>query len=168
MGRCLVDMEHDTVPVRVLNPTSQQYQVTKGTDITICAPVTSVCVSSPERQDRHAASNETVGDARQATLESLPQHLRDLAERSIQRLEYPEHTWALHLLMEFANTFSQNSQDLGRTNLVQHQIHTGAAVPIRQPPRRLPLHNEKILKDKWRKWKSRGSLSRQQAHGHHQ
>ena len=169
VGGCLVDMERDTVPIRMLNPISQQYQVTKAADITICAPVTSVCVSPPEGKDGHAASNETLGDARQATLESLLQHLHDLAERNIQRLEYPEHTRVLDLLMEFTNTFYQNSKNLGRTKLVQHQIHTGAALlPIRQSPRHFPFEQQEVAQRQVEKWINRGSLCRQQAHGHHQ
>ena len=56
--------------------------------------------------------------------------------------------------MRFSDVFSQNSDDLGRTNLVQHRIITGEAAPIRQPPRPLPLSQceetkrqvEKLLK----------------------
>ena len=43
------------------------------------------------------------------------------------------------LLREFADTFSEGAHDLGRTDLVKHQINTRDAVPICQPPRRLPF-----------------------------
>ena len=36
--------------------------------------------------------------------------------------------------------FSQSPTDYGRTELIKHQIDTGAAHPIRQPPRRIPQH----------------------------
>ncbi|KAG9302002.1 hypothetical protein G9A89_021046 [Geosiphon pyriformis] len=36
------------------------------------------------------------------------------------------------LIAEFANIFTENNNDLGRTNLVQHQIYTGDAKPRRQ------------------------------------
>lgn len=42
VGRCLVDLGKDIVPVRVLNPSSQEYKVKKGTDISSCEPLGSV------------------------------------------------------------------------------------------------------------------------------
>ena len=52
------------------------------------------------------------------TTNRLPNHMRDLYERSVVGL---------------------GPQDSGCTDLVQHHIHTGQTPPIRQPPRRLPL-----------------------------
>ena len=45
----------------------------------------------------------------------------------------------LKLLCKFADIFSTDRSNLGCTDLVQHQINTGNAPPIRQLPRRLPL-----------------------------
>ena len=42
VGRCLVDLEKEVVPVRVLNPSPHVYQVARGTSITSCKPVISV------------------------------------------------------------------------------------------------------------------------------
>ena len=47
--------------------------------------------------------------------------------------------------------FSKSKGDLGHTDLIQHKINTGSAVPIRQPLRRLPYgkrqtEEEKILR----------------------
>lgn len=42
---------------------------------------------------------------------------------------------------------STDDDDLGRTTLAQHQIDTGDAAPIRQPPRRLaPCQREEVHK----------------------
>ena len=32
-----------------------------------------------------------------------------------------------------------NTEDLGRTNVIQHRIHSGEATPIKLPPRLLPI-----------------------------
>jgi hypothetical protein len=43
------------------------------------------------------------------------------------------------LLTKHQNVFfSKSKGDLGHTDLVQHKINTGSAVPIRQSLRRLP------------------------------
>ena len=44
--------------------------------------------------------------------------------------------------------FSKSKGDLGHTDLVQHKINTGSAVPIRQSPRRLPYGKRQTEKEK--------------------
>ena len=41
---------------------------------------------------------------------------------------------------EFSDIFVQKGERFGRTALVEHEIETGTANPIRQRPRRLPVH----------------------------
>ena len=43
------------------------------------------------------------------------------------------------LLLDFSDVFSKGSHDLGRTDLVKHNINTDGAASIRQPAHRLPL-----------------------------
>ena len=69
----------------------------------------------------------------------LPQHLRSLYERSVAYLSSQQAMEVYQLLNEFADTFSKETHDLGRIDLVKHQINTRDAAPIRQPPRRLPF-----------------------------
>ena len=56
VGRCLVDLSNNTVPVRVLNPSSQEYRVAKGMDLSSCEQVASV-LSVQEGEDHRAPSN---------------------------------------------------------------------------------------------------------------
>ena len=42
------------------------------------------------------------------------------------------------LLLKCKNTFALNDSQLGRTSILQHEINTGDAAPIRIPPRRIP------------------------------
>ena len=51
------------------------------------------------------------------------------------------------LLEEFACCISTDRGDVGRTDVVQHQIDTGSSRPIRQAPRRLPVHQEAEVRD---------------------
>ena len=41
---------------------------------------------------------------------------------------------------DYASLFAKSSFDLGRTDVVKHTIDVGDSRPIRQPPRRKPLH----------------------------
>ena len=44
--------------------------------------------------------------------------------------------------------FSKSKGDLGHTDLIQHKINTGSAVPIRQSLRRLPYGKRQTEKEK--------------------
>lgn len=42
-------------------------------------------------------------------------------------------------MLDHQETFSKDDTDLGLTTLTEHVIETGDAMPIRQPPRRIPV-----------------------------
>ena len=62
------------------------------------------------------------------------------------------------LLVRFQNTFSRNDGDLGRTNVIQHRINTGAATPIRQARRRLPIGKREMEQAEVRKMLENGII----------
>ena len=62
------------------------------------------------------------------------------------------------LLCEFSKLFSSGPDDLSSTNLVEHEIHTGDAVPIRQPARRLPLTKKQEAERAVRTMESQGII----------
>lgn len=43
------------------------------------------------------------------------------------------------LMTEYADIFAVNSAEIGRTDLVDHQINTGDSAPVKQPARRIPF-----------------------------
>lgn len=51
---------------------------------------------------------------------------------------------------------SAGEDDLGRTSMVYHNINTGDANPIRQPPRRLPFHQREEVRQLLDNMLSRG------------
>ncbi|MEM7281681.1 MAG: reverse transcriptase family protein [Pseudomonadota bacterium] len=52
----------------------------------------------------------------------------------------------LDLLVQNVDTFAFDDRDLGSCPLVQHEIVTGDAAPIRQRPYRVPMHQRQIIK----------------------
>ena len=61
----------------------------------------------------------------------LPLHLRSLYERCVAHLDTQQAVEIHQLLNELADTFSKGGHDLGRTELLKHQMNTRDAVPIR-------------------------------------
>lgn len=51
------------------------------------------------------------------------------------------------LLTKYQNVFPKSKGDLGHTDVVQHKINTGSAVPIRQSHRRLPFGKRQTEKE---------------------
>ena len=85
-------------------------------------------------------TNDCIPSTQQnANATEFPHHLCELYKRSTTDLTTQESEQLRKLLIEFADVFSEGPHDLGRTDLVKHQINTEGAAPIRQPPRRLPF-----------------------------
>jgi len=79
----------------------------------------------------------------------VPEHLRILFLTTVENNDLPSDV--IHdfkqFLQEHQNTFAKSSDDLGFCSLVEHDIDTGDAKPIRQPPRRPPLASGKAEDD---------------------
>ena len=66
-----------------------------------------------------------------------------MLNQSSQHLDAGQREEVAALLTEFADVFAASDDDLGKTGIVKHRIDTGGAKPIRQPARRLPIHQRK-------------------------
>jgi len=51
------------------------------------------------------------------------------------------------LLLQHQDTFAKSSTDIGFSDVLEHDIDTADAAPIRQPPRRPPLASGKAEDD---------------------
>ena len=77
---------------------------------------------------------------------SVPEHLDELFTRSMIHLDDEQRRRHMAILLKFQDVFSKSNDDIGQTDIVKHRINTGTAVPIRQPPRRLPFGKREIEK----------------------
>lgn len=69
----------------------------------------------------------------------LPEHLKDLFQRSIEYLEVEEQDQLADLLIEYGDVFAKSEFDLGNFSDIVHTIDTGSAKPIKQRMRRTPV-----------------------------
>lgn len=98
-----------------------------GATIGQCQEVTAIINSN----ENHAAHSSKRDSPKSSITELIQQWTKNLT--SVQKDK------SVKLLQRYANIFANNSQYSGRTSIVKHQIDTGDARPIRQPPRRVPL-----------------------------
>ena len=98
--------------------------------------------SSKDEQSLQQELQEAIG--------AMPEHVKDLYERSTVHLEL--HQWIIlaKFITEFADIFTKNDMDLGYFTAVQHEIDTGDAKPVCQRMHCTPLgfaeEEEKCLK----------------------
>ena len=162
MASTLVDINRAcTCKVRVLNPfptamsIKQDAVIAKAEPIVGSPQVIFAKESAEEEENFHRARSikllqegvERFQDAEPATAREVqtdikppvPQHLQDLFERSAKDLDESQKGKVEDLLSNYQDTFSRDEWDIGLTNLAEHEIKTGDASPIKQPPRRVPL-----------------------------
>lgn len=122
IGRTYVSSTRSRVPLRILNLRPEATILYKGSQIALLQPAEIV------EDETDITDSVALGSA-----------LEELYERSSQSLNQDQQVKLKELLYQHKDTFSE-SGELGRTNLVYHEINTGNARPIRQPARRLPHH----------------------------
>ena len=66
------------------------------------------------------------------------QQLWQAVESAVEKLTQIEQEQLYAVLLDYADVFTDDSGDLGKTDKLQHTISTGGALPIRQTARRLP------------------------------
>ena len=135
VAKTIVDPSCETVPLRVINVTDNPITLYEGTNVATCNPVDNVFKASRSSE----GVSERVFVATPGGCGSIPKHLNDLWGDVAQRLSGDQRGEVEQLLAEFQGIFAKSKSDLGRTDLVQHGIKTGDAVPIKQHPRRIPL-----------------------------
>ncbi|KAJ8048197.1 hypothetical protein HOLleu_00408 [Holothuria leucospilota] len=72
----------------------------------------------------------------------LPGHLKKLVACMCGSLSDTRRSQAESLLVEFQLTCNTDNDQLRRTGIVRHKVDTGNFLPIKQNPRRIPIHKQ--------------------------
>ena len=128
--------ENGKVLVRVANPTSKRITVPKSVIIAQCEPIV----------ERKANPTQQTATAMTATSNMGPVQIdagtrkRLFKETELDmgvNLSKEQKERMMKLLDEFEGIMSKHESDTGLTELVEHNIDTGDATPIHQPPYRI-------------------------------
>ena len=127
------------VPVRVMNVKTEPVQLNAGTVIADLQPVEVVEEKCSDDRDQTKVKRVN-SDA-----ESIPEYVQKLLNGVDDSIPESACLALEAILMQHQDVFSQDENDLGRTDIIMHHIDTGDARPIRQPLRRYPpAHLEAI------------------------
>uniref|UniRef100_A0AAV2IY46 Gypsy retrotransposon integrase-like protein 1 n=1 Tax=Knipowitschia caucasica TaxID=637954 RepID=A0AAV2IY46_KNICA len=123
------------IPIRVFNPGSTPVTLKRGTVAGVLQPadhraaeVVATLESAPTLPPSKPGPINSV---------SVPSHLQVMYGESCSILSEGDCNKLAHLLHSYADIFSTGPTDLGRTNIVQHDIQTLPGPPVKQPPRRM-------------------------------
>jgi predicted aspartyl protease len=149
MGRTLVDSSKEFCPVRMVNYGDEDVVIVKGTLLGILDPVVS-CTHVMDSETKDQDSEESIRvsivkekEVEPENIEDLPSHVKTLYEDCVSGLSPDERAMLKRCLQDYEMVFAKSDTDLGRTNLVKHDIDVGEARPIRLPPRRLPKDKQR-------------------------
>ena len=151
VGRTLVDLHQEAIHLRVINLSQEPKINRRGVTVAKCEPVCCVSILTSSLSTVTAS-----GEVRRASSGEIP-HRLELCQ-STEGLSVAEKNVVSQLLCEFSDLFSTGTKDLGCTSLTKHQIQTGDAKPIRQPPRRLPLLKRKEATEAIQEMKQQGVI----------
>jgi len=127
------------VPVRVMNVKKEPMSLATGT---IIADLQQVKLIEKEDENKLNVPN---GNQADGDSEAVPEYIQKLVDGVDDSITENACLALEAILMKHADVFSQNENDLGKTDIIMHHIDTGDARPVRQPLRRFPpAHVEAI------------------------
>ena len=109
VGKKLVDVQHDYIPVRMVNLTNEPRQIPSGIEVATCEPVESIVYPNSDPHRKPIGPDE-----------GLPEHLKDLYLQSASGLTTDQEHQLRNLLLEFQDIFSSGPHDLSQTGVMKH------------------------------------------------
>jgi hypothetical protein len=116
-----------------------------------CGETNTDC-SSRDSASRNGSRSEISADIPPERLAAIT----ELYERSIEHLNAEQRTEVWALLLEFHDVFSIDDSDLGKTDLVTHRIELTDNIPVKIPPRRLPIAKRAVVQKEVERLKKLG------------
>ena len=139
VARALVDVTNATIPVKLCNLQEEEMVIYKHMKIGRLEYVDSVSPfeDTESLNGRKVCQTVTNPDKSVHPVQGLHPVLREMVDKSRDNITSEQVDQYADMLQRRQDAFSLNGE-LGRTNIVEHRINTGDAVPIRQRLRRLP------------------------------
>ena len=144
IARELVNPCRGDLPIRLMNISDDEIKIHKNSIVAHMEEVETLNVGTQEVETL-GMGTQNVGsiqignpDTQMEELE-LPEHLFNLFQESSKELGESDKIGLKNLLLKYRDSFSKSSQDMGLTDIVEHQIFTQNVPPIKQVPRRIPL-----------------------------
>jgi hypothetical protein len=127
------------IPIKILNISDQEHVLQKNT---IAAQLEPIEIDVIEECHNINAVNCNV----QRETIQWPEHIKTIFDNYINELAENQKVSFKNLLLKFQDSFSKSSTDIGGTEMIEHTIDTGQALPVKQHP------EEHVLGQKYSKF----------------
>ena len=134
-ARAVVCPSERVVVARVINPNSHAVRLYKGAKLGQVEKLQEFSIVAAVSAGPSATENIASSGPSDDTLWELVTQ----CSGEDDRLSPTQQEQLLQVLSEHRKAFADGPQDQGRTSRVQHRIHTGDSLPVRQAPRRIPV-----------------------------
>ena len=131
----IISEQNCTVPVRVLNHGSVSKTIGKGSKIACCLD------SFVELPNEPTGNLSTLGDV------NTPQDPIKILSAQMTHLPEQQFKEATMILESYCDVFTIGNAKIGCTNITEFDINTDSMSPISAPLRRVPIHQQEIVKE---------------------
>lgn len=122
-------------------------KIYRHTHIALFTPIYKV---GPVFELRTSYSNIEQVEVTDSLVTDIPGHLRDMFTKGCEHLNETQTKTFKEFILSKQNCFAKPGE-VGRTNLGYHEIKLHDEKPIREPPRRVPLHKRQALEEEIKK-----------------
>ena len=138
VAKSLIDLQNP-LKIKLMNMSDHDIHLKRHTAIATVNSIDMIQNITPGKHlDNLCHIKRTDTDSE--TSAQLPDALQKLLENSSHELTNEQRVSLSQLLCKYKDVFADTDGQLGRTSLVKHHISTGEAPPIKQAPRRIPIH----------------------------
>ena len=132
-------VENNKMWISALNLSGEDFEIDSSLKLGSISIVESVDVNLNETKSSVSNPNQAKSNFKEVEIKSKIDQIK--LDESLEPNEVQE---VKNLIYEFNDCFSWNENDIGRTNVIKHQINTNDNKPIKQNPYRVPsfMRNE--------------------------
>ncbi|CAC5364627.1 unnamed protein product [Mytilus coruscus] len=147
LGRVLVNASRSHIYSRILNPCDTDIILYKGTHIGLFVPAKKI-VSDNRLMEEGTVCNVPEMDTDQ---QQIPQYMAEMYSDGRENLTDSEGERFKDILLRYRNIFYDPAGEPGKTTIGMHSIKLKEEIPVKEPPRRIPLYKRQAIEDEIKK-----------------
>ncbi|CAG2220799.1 unnamed protein product [Mytilus edulis] len=147
IGRVLVNASRSHIYSRILNPCDTDIILYKGTHIGLFVPAQKIV------SDIGLMEEETVCNVREMDTDpqEIPQYMAEMYSNGRENLTESEAESFKEILLKYRDIFYDPAGEPGKTTIGMHSIKLKEEIPVKEPPRRVPLYKRQAIEDEIKK-----------------
>ncbi|CAG2214814.1 Beta-1,4-galactosyltransferase 4,Beta-1,4-N-acetylgalactosaminyltransferase bre-4,Beta-1,4-galactosyltransferase 2,Beta-1,4-galactosyltransferase 5,Beta-1,4-galactosyltransferase 1,Beta-1,4-galactosyltransferase 3,Beta-1,4-galactosyltransferase 6 [Mytilus edulis] len=147
IGRVLVNASRSHIYSRILNPCDTDIILYKGTHIGLFVPAQKIV------SDIGLMEEETVCNVREMDTDpqEIPQYMAEMYSNGRENLTESEGESFKEILLKYRDIFYDPAGEPGKTTIGMHSIKLKEEIPVKEPPRRVPLYKRQAIEDEIKK-----------------